>query len=252
MIPMWLRTTVDDFWSAAGEMEPFPRRLESPISWALPVAILKVPRLCVSDVKTRLIGSGINFKIGGSDRELHGCLVAFGGRGMVMLDGSDQVDELRFSLAHEVGHFLIDYQQPRSRAIRRLGPGIVDVLDGLRQPTNEERIDAVLSDVSVGVHVHLMDRSASGSIGCGRVAGSEFRADRLALELLAPEQEVYRATRPLAGSSREQVMAASAKALIEAFGLPSAVADEYARFLAAPHYREPTVRAWLGMAEPGR
>ena len=247
MTPIWLRTAVDNFWSAAGEIEPFPRRLESAISWGLPLAILKIPRLCVTDVKSRLISLGIEFKVSASDRDLHGCLVAFGGRGLVMLDGSDPGDELRFSLAHEVGHFLIDYQQPRNRALRRLGPDILDVLDGLRRPTKDERIDAVLSDVSIGVHVHLMDRSASGSIGCGRIAGSEFHADRLALELLAPEDEVWRAAQVPANLSREEMITTTARTLRDIFGLPGAVAADYARFLAAIHSREPSVRAWLGM-----
>ena len=246
--PFWLREAADDFWQAAGEVEPFPRNLEAPVLWALPLFIIKVPRLSMSDLRDRLAGYGINFRVDGRNRHLYGCLVAFGGKGIVMLDGSEPPDELRFSLAHEVGHFVIDYMQPRARALRRLGPAIVDVLDGLRPPKPEERVDAVLSDVRIGVHTHLMDRTSSGAIGCGRIAGSEFRADRLAFELLAPEEAVLAAIRswvshPSAGDTPTGVQTV----LVEAFGLPSAAARHYAHFLSTVGQHRPSIRAWLGI-----
>lgn len=246
--PLWLQAAVDDFWQAAGEMEPFPRSLETPVLWALPVFIVKVPRLSVADLRATLAEYGIDFRVDSVNRGLHGCLVAFGGKGVVMLDGSDPPDELRFSLAHEVAHFLIDYHRPRQRALRRLGSTIVDVLDGLRPPRKEERIDAVLSDVRIGVHTHLMDRSASGAIGCGRIAGSEFRADRLALELLAPEDAVLAVAASSAVFANDQTEAVEA-ALIDSFGLPETLARHYAGFLVTLHQRAPSLRAWLGMEE---
>jgi hypothetical protein len=245
--PYWLRNVVDRFWIAAGELEPFPRKLEGPVAWALPLAIFKVPRLCVQDVERRLSDFGVQFRIANQDRVLHGCLVAFGGKGIVFLDGSDPDDELRFSLAHEIGHFLVDYVWPRDRAIKRLGPAIAEVLDGRRLPTVAERIDAVLGDAPIGVHTHLMDRLPSGQIGCGHIAGAEHRADRLALELLAPEADVRAALLPLAGAPEEDRAGQLERLLKERFGLPRNVAREYARFLIGVGQRPPTVRDWLGI-----
>lgn len=215
--------------------------------WALPLFIIKVPRLRLSDLRDRLATYGISFRVDGRNRQLYGCLVAFGGKGIIVLDGSEPMDELRFSLAHEVGHFMIDYMQPRARALHRLGPPIVDVLDGLRPPTPEERIDAVLSDVRIGVHSHLMDRTSSGAIGCGRVTGSEFRADRLAFELLAPEEAVLAAVRSWDPQLSERDTPAVQTVLIEAFGLPAAAARQYAHFLGTVGEHRPSLRAWLGM-----
>src|SRR5579884_3500257 len=103
--PFWLESAAEEFWRAAGEVEPFPRNLEAPVLWALPLFILKVPRLTLSDVRAKLADYDIAFGVGGPNRSLYGCLVAFAGKGVVMLDGSEAPDELRFSLAHEVGHF---------------------------------------------------------------------------------------------------------------------------------------------------
>jgi hypothetical protein len=250
--PFWLQAAADDFWRAAGEVEPFPRTLEAPVLWALPLFIVKVPRLTLSDVRAKLADYGIAFGVDGPNRNLYGCLVAFAGKGVVMLDGSEPPDELRFSLAHEVGHFIIDYLRPRDRALRRLGPDIVDVLDGLRSPNQEERIDAVLSDVRIGVHTHLMDRTPSGAIGCGRISGSEFRADRLAFELLAPEQAVLAGANTSGFASAADDAAAALRAvLVEVFGLPVASARQYAHFLNNLGERRPSMRAWLGMDSAG-
>ena len=255
--PFWLESAAEEFWRAAGEVEPFPRNLEAPVLWALPLFILKVPRLTLSDVRAKLADYDIAFGVGGPNRSLYGCLVAFAGKGVVMLDGSEAPDELRFSLAHEVGHFIIDYLQPRIRAQRRLGPAIVDVLDGLRPPSKVERIDAVLSDVRIGVHTHLMDRTTSGAIGCGRISGSEFRADRLAFELVAPEAAVLaEASRSSLASTADDNVAAVRAVLVEVFGLPVASARQYAQFLGTVGQRRPSIRSWLGMDggadDPGR
>ncbi len=248
--PYWLRNVVDRFWIAAGEMEPFPRRLEGPVAWALPLAIFKVPRLCVQDVERRLAESGITFRVATQDRVLHGCLVAFGGKGIVFLDGGDPDDELRFSLAHEVGHFLVDYIWPRDRALKRLGPAIAEVLDGRRRPTLAERVDAVLGDAPIGVHTHLMDRLTSGEVGCGRISGAEHRADRLALELLAPEEEVFRLLGLELRSAEQNRERQLALLLERRFGLPPLVAREYSRFLIGVGRRPPSVREWLEIDRP--
>ena len=246
--PFWLQTAADDFWQAAGEVEPFPRNLETPVLWALPLYIVKVPRLSLSELRKHLVDYGIGFKIGGSNRHLYGCLVAFAGKGVVMLDGSEPADELRLSLAHEVGHFIIDYAKPRDRAFRRLGPAIVNVLDGLRPLTPEERVDAVLSNVRIGIHTHLMDRTASGAIGCGRISGSEFRADRLAFELLAPEEAVVSAVSSLGvESSATDHLLHIENVLIDVFGLPDMAARQYAHFLSGVGDHRPSIKAWLGI-----
>jgi hypothetical protein len=112
----------------------------------------------------------------------------------------------------------------------------------------QTRIDAVLSDVRIGVHTHLMDRTPSGTIGCGRISGSEFRADRLAFELLAPEEAVLAEASASGFASTAGDDAAAARAvLVEVFGLPVPSARQYAHFLTTVGERRPSIRSWLGM-----
>lgn len=235
----------EEFWSSVGEPEPFPRLLEPAILWALPVAVFKLPRLWVRDVQVWLADRGIRFQLETGDRPLHGCLLAFGGRGCVLLNGADNGDELRFSLAHEAAHFLLDYYQPRLRAVNRLGPRILEVFDGHRPATVQERFHAVLSHVPVGFHTHLMERQGNGAMGCGATSEHEGGADLLALELLAPELEVRCHVAATRRSSGHQHPAAIAELVLrKEFGLPSTVAMSYAGLL-YPTTRNRSVREWL-------
>jgi hypothetical protein len=240
-----IQRIAEEFWASVGEPEPYPRLLEPAVLWVLPLAVFKLPRLWVGDVQGWLADRGIRFQLETSDRPLHGCLLAFGGRGCVLLNGADGPDELRFSMAHEVAHFLLDYHEPRLRAVNRLGPRILEVFDGYRPATVQERVHAVLSHVPVGFHTHLMDRQGNGVMGCDLTSDHEGGADHLALELLAPEMEVRRHVAAARRSSGHQNPAEVAELVLrKEFGLPSTVATGYAGLL-YPTIRNLSVREWL-------
>ncbi|HZQ09244.1 MAG TPA: hypothetical protein VFD70_21890 [Anaerolineae bacterium] len=62
---MWLdrtsQTAIDDFWQRVGEIENFPRTLERAVAFALPVTLVKLPRLRLWDVEQYLKPRGICF-----------------------------------------------------------------------------------------------------------------------------------------------------------------------------------------------
>ena len=68
-----------------------------------------------------------------------------------------------WSWSHEFGHFLADYEAPRERIRRRLGPGLLAVLDGKQNATPAEQLGATLAGVELGAHVHFMDRAPGGT-----------------------------------------------------------------------------------------
>ncbi len=212
-----LSKLADRFWEAAGGIPPEPRDLVPAVTLALPVAVVFVPALTMERIQTWLAQRGIPHCFDCASRRLRGCLVAAGGRGLIFVEGADPADERRFTLAHEIAHFLVHYQHPRERALRCLGPRILPVLDGQRKPTPEERIDAVLADCPLGVYTHLLERS--GDAGA-MAAGAESEADRLAWELLAPLAEMRR----IAPERWETVLQTR-------LGLPRAEAARYAEWL---------------------
>jgi hypothetical protein len=223
-VPLWVRELAADFWAEAGCHTPFPRELRLAIRRAvLPLAVVPRPALSVGGVLDWLRRAGVACALGEPDRLLRGCLVASRGHGFAFLDADDSPEEQRFSLAHELAHFLRDYLQPRRRAAARLGPQVLEVFDAERPPRPEERLHALLRAAPVGFHVHLMARDASGTPG--PEAAAERDADRLAYELLAPAETVM---------AEARTSAAAAEILRTRFGLPPAQAADYAALLYPP------------------
>lgn len=153
-------------------------------------------------------------------RDLYGCLIAHRGHGFIFVSETDAAEEQRLTIAHEVAHFLLDYLMPRRQVTQALGAEMVEVLDGMRPPTPAERAAAILSHIRLGAHLHLLPRpgrEASEDLG---VVYAEDRADRLALELVAPRQRIHGVLEAL--SVRQACTQDAARtALATYFGLPA-------------------------------
>jgi hypothetical protein len=199
------------------------------------MVIVSLPRLCLQDVRDWLHRHGFGCPCSAVDRRLHGFLLARDGWGYVFLDGEDPEDEQRLSLAHELAHFLRHYWYPRREVCRKLGPGVLEVLDGRRRATDSERTQALLAAVPVGIHWHLLAHEEDGSLPRGTVSTAEEEADRLGYELLAPANEVQKRRGELLGEALVQ-------SLRTEFGLPDAHARRYARLLVPCPSPDPLLR----------
>jgi hypothetical protein len=178
--PLWVAELAGQFWAAAGGEESFPRDLLRPLHRALPLTVKELPRLRVASALDWLGRQGVRCDLGVRDRPLRACLVARGDTGFVFLDAGDGPAERRFSLAHELAHFLRDYWQPRRRAERHLGPGVLEVYDGRWPPSPDERLAELLRGVPLAFHTHLMARDA-GALPRGAAGASEREVKRLVL-----------------------------------------------------------------------
>lgn len=243
--PLWVSETASAFWADAGGYESFPRNLRVPIANSLPLAVVSLPALRLASVELWMQEQGIPYGVEVGDRRLRACLVARYGQGLIFLDGADPEDEQRFSLAHELAHFLRDYWAPRRVVSDRLGQGVLEVLDGDRPPRSEERMHALLARVQIGFHVHLMGRSSEGGIVDDAIEASERDADRLAFELLAPSDTVLK---EVSRYPNEQHRAMLAPLLTENFGLPAPLANYYVSLLMPEPRTESSLVRRLGLA----
>src|SRR5262249_38223202 len=135
----------------------FPRPIEAALGRAAPAWVIREAGLTPAAVEGWLRRRGVELPVPNDRRALAGCLVAFRGFGAVFVDAALPADQARAVVAHEAGHFLGDYEEPRVRALRRLGPSVLSVLDGERQATDAEGWAAALAGVRIGAHVHYMD-----------------------------------------------------------------------------------------------
>jgi hypothetical protein len=218
-LPGWLGQAIERFWGDDGQPAGFPRDLHLPILMNLPLAIIEIEGLTVSSLDQWLRGHRLPELAAVADRPLRGCLTAYAGVGVVFVDRSDDAEQRRLTLAHEAGHFVVDYLLPREAVIRRR-PDLVEVLDGERPPTDAEQFDALLADVPIGFHAHLLERDAHGGHLSAVTTSVEDRAERMALELLAPLHDVL-------GELDQAKDHDLGRILRDRFGLPAGAATRY-------------------------
>jgi hypothetical protein len=226
-VALWVYELAARFWREAGGPPPLPRDLAGVAVRTLELDVIPRRGLRLATVAAELRRWGAPLAVPGPDRRLRACLAAWGGHGLVWLEEDDPEDEQRFSVAHEVAHFLRDYWWPRCQAERALGWKVREVLDGERPGTPGERLAGLLRGVAAEGHLHLLARDSAGR-ACGRESVSEREADRLAYELLAPAREVLGRLQGVSGGTRRVRAAAH---LRSDFGLPQTEAGRYAAVL---------------------
>jgi hypothetical protein len=237
-----VKKVVEFFWRQAGQDEPFPRSLEGAATWGLPVAVVKLPRLWIADIQRELHRYGITWAAPTGPTCLRGFMLAFGGKGFLFINGSDPPDEQRYSLAHEIAHFLVDYYLPRLQAIEQLGAEIISVLDGEREPTLRERVHAALSAATIGTYEHIARREQLST------PVREDAADAVAVELLAPSSAIWPRVRSWVGKTSMETARRRLRELLgHEFGLPTFAAVGVADFLVARWRTRPPFSEWLGI-----
>jgi hypothetical protein len=174
------------FWARVSEPFPFPRDIERAAMLAVPVVVMKLPRLTTGTIAAWLTARHATVAVPLCRGEMAGCVVAHRGRAVIFVSGTDPAEERRATVAHELAHFLRHYLAVRERVVQALGPRILEVLDADRPPTFAERGRSILRDVRLGMHVHVLPREDRR----GAVAQVEREADELGLELAAPCEAV--------------------------------------------------------------
>jgi len=239
-----VENTALEFWERVGTTPSYPCDIGRwLIRSQLPLAIKPVPMLDIEKVNAWAYKHDESYVFREKNRRLRGCILP-GKVSTIFVEANDLLKEQRFTIAHEGGHFLLDYQLPRDKAVAALGENIIEIFDGKRQPTVEERLHGILADVRVSVTPHLMERPEEG-LPMGSILDAEDRADRLALELLAPAPSLQE---EMSGNSVPKGFQARLTFLSERlytfYGLPQSIAAFYADMLLR-QWGEPTFQDWL-------
>jgi hypothetical protein len=185
--------------------------------------VVEVPNLTLAAAAHHLARHGVPCHKPTEDRPLAGCFAGYCGAGVILLDTTLEPADFFFTLAHELAHYLRDYDAPRRRIEARLGEQALEVLNGLRPATEGERLAGVLCGVTVGAPTHFLDRDRWGRTLTPEACEAEDAADRLAYELLAPFDVVT------AGAADDRVTIA--RRLVRDFAFPPGEATKYAAIL---------------------
>lgn len=223
------------FWERARQVRQ-TRNIFEAAKLVLPVEIVFISDLNLLKVKQWLTGKDLWDLIGNqevNDRVMHGLILPLRGSALIFINADEPEREQRFTIAHEVAHFLLDHELPRQRAITQLGNGIREVLDGNLAPQLSEEVIAVIRGIELRQPVHPIEKDGDGSFRSWATFNAEKDADRLARELLAPRREVISYT--LAGNQKPSYKAFVEKCsehLEQYYLLPTPAAYEYAAKLA--------------------
>jgi hypothetical protein len=231
-MPIWVTNLAQRFWDDAGSSKPVPDKLPSAITWALPIDVVPRPEPDVAAVLDWLQGEGADASMTDmavENRLIRACMLARHGYALLFVDSSDSEAEIRFSLSHELAHYLRQYLYRRRRIQAAVGASALEVLDGVRPATVMERADALLGHVMLGAHVHLMDRTPSGHPPTVSIAAAEREADLLAFELMAPSEWVIQSE----GTGNYVVRRERLRDVLTThYGFPLQPATQYAAVLA--------------------
>ena len=227
-------TIAKKFWNQLGDQnERPPYDIIRAVSLLLPIDIISLSDLTLYKISKWLNARRVNLYIDANDRLLHGFIVIFRGTGLIFINGTDGEDERRYTIAHEISHFILDYHIPREKAVLKMGSNIIEVLDGLREATILEKVDSVINNVKVYPYTHLLEIEGDGSFQSIKVFNSENRADALAVELLAPKAEVIKRV-SLTYKEKlnfEEFRNVAHKILVTEYGLPIQIAKNYSNSL---------------------
>ena len=220
--------TARRFWRRAGGNRSWPCDIERAVQLALPVIIVQLSPLSINSILRWLAEKGYDFRIDVTNRLLHGLLLIHRGAGIVFINGTDSIRERRFTLAHEVSHFLLNYFLPREKVVEKLGESIVEVLDGIREPTIEERISGILQGVSPQPKPHFLEKRGDGGFDNYHNWSAENHADSLAVEILAPHKIVCQELLTTYPRSNYKGYKEKAESLLyEKYQLPRGIAQLY-------------------------
>ncbi|RJS15605.1 hypothetical protein DRW03_32805 [Corallococcus sp. H22C18031201] len=165
----------------------FPRDLLLELDWSpLLVEAVALPKLTPGRMREWLRRRGIHHPVAEDSHGMKGCMVANRGHGVLFYDSTLERPETRFTVAHELSHFVLEQWLPRRKAVRVFGESILPVLDGDRAPTDDEVVTALFERIPLSKPQSLMTRDTSGLLTRRAVMEAEHHADLLALELLAP------------------------------------------------------------------
>lgn len=236
-----------DFWKSAGGNNSFPCDITGAVNLALPIDIVSLSELSLNKIQTWLTERKVLLDLEIDDRLLHGFILISRGTGFIFVNGTDTEEERRYTIAHEASHFLLDYKLPRESAVKKLGEGILEVMNGYREPTIEERIDGTLTSVSIRPYTHILEKIGDGTFDNTEILNSENNADELALELLAPHTIVIKDT----NSNRSKISFYDFKnqcyqILRSKYLIPDTIAEAYSSKLAYIATGAPSLLSKLG------
>ena len=225
-----------DFRAKAGLPQDPPYDIAKAAKLILPLQVIEIAGLDLEKIRQwlrhrNLVDTIDDIEAG--NRTVHGFILTQRGSGLIFVDSEDLEAEQRFTIAHEVSHFLIDHKIPRQKIISRFGDRLEKIMDGELPLKRSDELFALIKGADIHQRTRSIENDGDGSFRSWINFIAENEADGLALELLAPQQAVVSEILSGKKSLPHQVFTVRCRKLLEQrYGLPTHVAQQYAAELA--------------------
>ena len=117
----WPRYWSDWFWKRAGGRSGFPADISYAATCALDVYVDEVANLTPVSAAAYVGREGPWLLDRAEERSLHGCVIVSRSGGAILVEKSDDEAEKRFTIAHEVSHYILEVKRHHERASARMG-----------------------------------------------------------------------------------------------------------------------------------
>ena len=193
------------------------------LSWLPTLHVVEVPHLTLASAGRHFARHGVPCPAPAEDRPLAGCFGGHRGVGVILFDPTLEPAELIFTLAHELAHYLRDYDAPRRRKVAaRLGRSLSRSARRVAARDGDERLAGLLRGVIGATHTHFLDRNRWGAHSPRR------HARRRTPPTGSRTSCSPRSTWSRAARRRTETLA---RRLVSDFALPPAEAAKYAAIL---------------------
>lgn len=245
-----IKELATNFWKGMKVSYPIQYSfLEGAAFAKYPVNITRLNKLTLSKVIDWLSKHNCSCESIEEDKSLFGLLFMQKGHAFIFLDGTSEIRESLFTLAHELAHYIIEIEHPKRLAVNIYGSQIEDVFDGKRVSTVAEQVSVITSQIDIQPYINLLEKEEMDGISRIKVWEAESSADILALELIAPEDVVKKTLNSLRIQIRFYDLKEKLPELLSTyFYLPESISHTYATALCYKWCRGgPSFSDWLGL-----
>lgn len=198
------------------------------------VHLIRIPQLNPTKITSWLTSRKIDIPVENNDRSLDGALLIQNGTVIMFIDTAENDIRQRYTLAHQVSHFLLAYQMPKERAIIKLGKEIAAALKDDTEAPVTQLVQSALQGMTGAAYTLLIEKSEDAFPSDRLNLLPESPADTLALELLAPRYQIIQETASASARLRYSPFKRTCQELlIDKYRIPLEIAHKYAKELAS-------------------
>lgn len=236
------------FWATTQAEFRYDYDIVKAVESSLNVHLIRMQQLNPTKIISWLASHNMDIPFESKATHLNGALLIKNDNVIMFIDAAENAVQQRYTLAHQVSHFLLNYQMPKERAIMTLGKEIAQVLSGNTEASVTQLVQSTVSNITGNVYTLLIEKWDESTSFDWELLRTKDPAVSLTLELLAPRYQIINETASVGARLRYSPFKRKCQELlIDKYRIPSEIAHKYASELAGSVTSGPSFLSKLGI-----